>query len=64
MDDNQDLDFFKYHIRRTLKGLQDDFDAAKTIKARIQIAEIIDKLLDSQRGLEYAKEFAKHDRLG
>lgn len=55
---------FNYHITRTLKGLQDDFDKAKTVANRVKIAEVIDKLIDSQRALEYAKEFARHDYLG
>ena len=55
---------FDYHIKRILKGLQDDFDKSRSTAQRIKIAEAMDKLLDTQRGLEYAKEFAKVDRGG
>lgn len=57
-------DPFQYHITRTLKGLQDDFDRSKSVAARVKIAECMDKLLDTKRALDYAKEYAKIDRWG
>lgn len=45
---DKDADYWQYHSNRTLKKLQDEMDRAKSTKLKVEIAEVIDKLLYTQ----------------
>lgn len=48
---------FDYHLARTLKGLQDDFDTSKSATERLKIAHAIDRLLDTANNREAVKNY-------